>query len=141
MIGNAREQRAARHVGESRQFLLADVAFARELVAQIGDAGVFDPAAEIQQHAVGAEIGKLLGFEVLDRRKVAVFQQARPMVVGAHLHAPFVLADRGGRRQMSGNLVDRLVAVVLGERPVIAAHAVHREKPLPLHVSVPCGAT
>ena len=104
MIGDPRQQRARGHIGERMDFAVGP-AFTGELFAEELDRRVFDPAGEIEQHAVRPEIGQRVGIEFLNRGKVAVVEQAGPMVVGAHLHAPFVLPDRAGRQFGQGFLL------------------------------------
>jgi hypothetical protein len=87
--------------------------------AKIADRRVLDPAGEVQQHAVGAEIREILGFQILDRREGAVAQQACPMVIGAHLHAAFVLPD-GVRRRFAHHILLVIVEVTIKIRPVFA---------------------
>ena len=56
MVGDAAEQRAARHVRKLRNARV-DTAFAGEHRTKEGDGGILDTLGEIQQHAVRPEIG------------------------------------------------------------------------------------
>ena len=110
VVGDPRKQRPAGHVVQ-----LADVAmraaFFRKRLAKEVDRRVFYSAAEVEQDAVGAEIGQVMGLEIADCGKVPVSQQAGPVIVGAHLHAALVLADGGRRRLATGFVFTRIVFV------------------------------
>ena len=97
VVGDPAQQRPGRDIVQLGHVRRIGVAFLGQLGAEVGNAGIFDPGREIEQHRIGPEIGQGVGIEVLDRGEVAIFQQAGPMIVGAHLHAALVRADRCGR--------------------------------------------
>ena len=96
VIGDSRKQRARRDIGQGID-LAFGAAFFGQLGTKIGHRGIFDPGGEIKQDTVRAKIGEIFGIEILDRGEIARIEQAGPMIVGPHLHAPLVLADRAGR--------------------------------------------
>ena len=104
MVGDAAQQGKARDILQIGDLGIR-AAFARQFVANEQHTGIVDTVGEVQQDAVRAEIGQAFRLEVGDRREVAVAQQACPMVVRSHLHAPFVLPHRRGR------VVGRLVII------------------------------
>jgi hypothetical protein len=78
MVGDAAEQGARWHIGKLVDFGASAAAFRSQIVAKEKDRGVFQPAREIKQDAVGSEIGKRIGIEILDRGETAIIQQAGP---------------------------------------------------------------
>ena len=76
-----------------------------------------------EQHALRAEIGEQFGIEILDLRKVAVFEQAGPEIVGTHLHAALVGAELRRRGVIDGIIVEAIGIRAIG-RPVSAQGAV-----------------
>ena len=114
MIGDPRQQRARRNIGQSFDLAIG-AAFEPELFAEELDRGIFDSAGKVEQHAVRPEIGQSLGIEVFDRGEITVVEQACPMVVGAHLHAPLVLPDRAGWW-----LAQRFILAEFNLRPIFA---------------------
>ena len=71
-------------------------AFLAQRAPQIGDGRIVDAAGEIDQYAVRAEVGDIGGIEVVDAGAGAALQQRHPVVIGAHVHAPLVAAEREG---------------------------------------------
>ena len=65
-------------------------AFLAQCAAEIGDRRIGHVAAEVEQHAVRAEVDDVLGLQILDRRIGAALQQRHPVIIGAHVHAPLV---------------------------------------------------
>ena len=121
MVGEPRQQGTTRHLGNAADRRV-ERAFLAQRTAEELDARVLDPQREVEQDAVGAEIGDIVGIEVLDRRIGAARQQRHPVIVRAHVHAPFVVADRGRCIADGGVLVvKRLVAPVVVE----AASGIH----------------
>ena len=120
--GDPRQQRARGDIGERVDFAVG-ATFPGQFVAQKLDRGIFYPAGKVEQHAVRPEIGQRLRIEVFDRGEIAVVEQARPMIVGAHLHAALILPDRAGRRFARGFV---LAEFNLG--PVFARLAIVRKK-------------
>ena len=100
MIGQARQQRTGRNIGDMADRPL-DLAFLTQGGAEIDDCRILDAGGEIEQHAIGAEIVHLIGRKILDQGQGAIAQQRRPIIIGAHLHAPFLIShgertvDRG----------------------------------------------
>ena len=79
---------------------------------------------EREAEAVGdlcTEVGAI-EVEILDRRIGAVGKQRRPMIIGAHLHPPFV--DTDSRRR-----IDRAIVLIVAARKQ-SAHAVHHSSPV-----------
>ena len=137
VIGDAAQQRARRHVGKPGDDHAIRVAFRRELFAKEAHRRIVDTEGEIEQHRMRAEIGEIAGIKILNAGEHVFAEQARPMVVGAHLHAALVLAD-GMRRELAG--ASRLGAVVLAVLPAAirgrigtegAAQSVHGCKSAP----------
>ena len=125
MVGDPAEQRARRHVVEVLQVGRRDAAFAGELDAEIADAGILDPRGKVQQHAVRAEIGQVPRLERIDRGKAAVFEQAGPVIVGAHLHPALVGADSRRGSFVSGLVFTGIVVALVAERVEVAPQGVH----------------
>src|SRR5690606_331510 len=87
----------ARNVGKAAD-RARRAAFLGKFLAEIGDRRIGPAAAEIEQDAETTEIALILRRQSGDRRESAVLKRAGPEIVRAHLHAPLILADRGGRR-------------------------------------------
>ena len=143
MVGYARKQRAARHIIEPGDVALA-AAFLRQFLAEIGNRGIVDVTGEVEQDAIGSEIGLVLRIEVSDGGEVAVVEKRCPKIVGAHLHAAFVLADRR-RREFPHDFVFGRIVIQRIVRPVLvvremAPHVVHSWIPIIL-VRVRFGAS
>ena len=119
VVGNAAEHGAARHVRQADDQLVM-AAFLGQVRADILYGRILDPVGEVEQHGIGAEVVEPVGFEIVDVGIVAIAEQAGPMVVGAHLHAPLVLAD-GRRRGLDIGIVlvdivvDRIVRFMRAE--------------------------
>src|SRR3546814_16392294 len=96
--------------------LLVDPRLGAKRIADIGEARIFDPGGEIEQHRISPEIGALQ-IEILDRGISAVGEQRGPVIIGPDLHPPLIDADRRGR-------VDRPILLVVAARKQ-AAHAVN----------------
>ena len=111
MVGQPRHERAGGHVIDigDRSF---DLAFLPQGGAEIHDRRVFETRAEIEQDAVGAEIVQFFRCEILDRGQGAVAQQRGPIIIGPHLHPPFV----GHHHQRR---VDRGVFAMVDVVPVV----------------------
>ncbi|GGD62399.1 hypothetical protein GCM10011411_23300 [Aurantiacibacter arachoides] len=107
------------------------------------------------------EVGQPRRIKVLDRRKVAILEQASPEIVGAHLHPAFILPDGRWRcgiacmasvnASASASARARAIGIVITrvgggfefmrfERIEIAAQSVHAQKPLSIGWA-PFGAT
>ena len=101
VVGDAAQQRAGRHVRQVGDRAMP-AAFLRESLAKELHGGVLDAGGEVEQHAVGAEIGEVRGIEIVDQREHPLAQLARPVIIGAHLHPALVLTDRFGRQLARG---------------------------------------
>ena len=112
-----------------RQFAI-DVAFLAQLVTDEAHGRVLNPAREVEQHRIRTEIVEQFRFEIFDIGIVGIAEQAGPVIVGAHLHAALVLADRRGWRiEIDAVLLDEIVEMVLCVlRVKCAAKPVHRSK-------------
>ena len=121
MVGQTRQQRPRRHIVDivDRAF---DLAFLAQRRSQIDDGGIFEAGAEIQQHAVGAEILKLFGRQILDRGQGPVAKQRGPVIIGAHLHTALVGADR--RRRFDRGVI-AAVEIILVVGDVMPPQSVH----------------
>ena len=137
MIGDAAQHRAARH---ARQLVErgAVAAFGAQFLADIGEPRIVHVVGQVEQQRMRSEIARRGGIEIVDVGKGAVAQQAGPVVVGAHLHAAFVLADRRGQRFETGAVIGdiavvevvlRLVRAEISAQPV--DHCVHLTGVLP----------
>ena len=130
MVGDAAQQRTRRDIVEMFQRPF-DVAFLAQFAPHEANGGVLDPGREVEQHRIGTEIVEQFGFEILDVRESGIAQQAGPVIVGAHLHAALVLANRGRRRIEAGiGLVDEIIVemVLCVMRAKCAAKPVHHSK-------------
>src|SRR3546814_10710652 len=76
--------------------VLVDPRLGAKRIADIGEARIFDPGGEIEQHRISPEIGALQ-IEILDRGISAVGEQRGPVIIGPDLHPPLIDADRRGR--------------------------------------------
>jgi hypothetical protein len=87
----------------------------------------FSGVREIKQHAVRAEVGKIVELEIINRRIIAPVQQRDPVIVGADVHAALVRANH--RRRLDRNVVRCLIrAITVGLfREVVLP--VHRHEP------------
>src|SRR3546814_19164330 len=61
--------------------LLVDPRLGAKRIADIGEARIFDPGGEIEQHRISPEIGALQ-IEILDRGISAVGEQRGPVIIG-----------------------------------------------------------
>ena len=95
MVGKTRQQRSAGHVGD-RPRVLVEATFVADRPADIRNRGILASAGEVQQDAVPGEIADVRRLEFLDRGEVATIEERDPVIIGAHMHAPLVGADRGG---------------------------------------------
>ena len=142
MVGDAAQQAAAGHVVQPGKLFGVDVAFIGQLRAEIGNTRVLYAGGEVQQHAVGAEIVERFRLQVFDTREGAVLQQARPVIVGAHLHAPLVLPDGGGRRVVDavilGGIVTAFVLCAFQPGVEIAPQVIHDKGHSPRYLRAQC---
>jgi hypothetical protein len=95
MIGEPRQERAARNVGDCPG-IVVEPAFFADIGADVGDRRVVAAAGEVEKDAVAGKILDVRGFKVLDRREVAAIEQGDLVVVRAHMHPALIGADRGG---------------------------------------------
>src|SRR5690606_9853068 len=112
-----------------RADLALGAAFGAKLGTEILHRRVLESRGEVEQDAVGAEVRQGGRIEILDRGEVAVGQQARPVVVGAHLHAALVAADRGGGRLVRAlvpGMAGPAMALAVVGRIESAAQCIHR---------------
>jgi len=122
VIGQARQQGAAGHLGDMGDRSVESGLLAQR-AAEEANRGIVDALGEIEQHAVRAEVHDVVRIEILDRRIGAAVEQRDPVVVGAHVHAALVGADR--QRAIVYGFVRRLALRVRVERVVDAARHVH----------------
>lgn len=92
MIGQAGEQRAARHLADSVDLRLQST-FLAQRAAEKGDERIVQPAREVEKDGVLPEIGDGGGVEAVDGGIGPPAQQRHPMVVGAHMHPALVAAQ------------------------------------------------
>ena len=97
VIGDAAQQRARRHVRQAGDGVRT-AAFECQLCANELHNRILDPGGEVEQHAVGAEIGAAGRIEIVDQREHPVTELSSPVIIGAHLHTALVLADGFGRQ-------------------------------------------
>ncbi len=128
MVGQARQQRTAGHFADMGD-RIGDAAFLAQRFAEIADRRIFDPAGEIEQHAVRAEIDDAFRIKILDRRIGATAQQRHPVIIGAHMHPPFVGADIQPRL-IDARIFDIRVVMAGIDAAIQSAGAVHWHAPL-----------
>ena len=99
MIGQPRQQRTPGHLIDMLD-VVGNVTFAADRGADVRCRRVDRIGGEIEQHAMVGKGGNVTGLEILDRRIVAAFEQGRPVIVGAHVHAALIGADAGVGRDL-----------------------------------------
>ena len=92
MVGQARQQRPARHLLDVLDAFV-EPAFFADCGADVGRRGIVAAGGEIEKDAVGGEVADLARLQILDRRIVATAQQRDPIIVGADMHPALVGAD------------------------------------------------
>ena len=119
MVGNPAKHGAARYIRQADDQLVM-ATLVGQIRADILHGRVLDPVGEVEQHGIGAEVVEPVGLQIVDVGIVAIAEQAGPMVVGAHLHAPLILAN--GRRRgldigivLVDVIVDRIVRFMRAE--------------------------
>jgi len=126
MVGQPRQQRAARNVVD-RPDLVVYAAFLADRRADVGRGRAIAAAGEVEEHAVGREVDEVRGFQIFDRGIIAPVEQRHPIIVGAHVHAPLVGADRAG-----DGLLRDVGSIGLARRLEVArklAITIHQERP------------
>ncbi len=93
MIGQPRQQRSARHLGDLLD-IIRQTAFGTNGGAHIRGRRAISTGGEIEQDTVWREVRDAAGFEVLDRGIVAAVEQRYPIIVSTDMHAALVGADR-----------------------------------------------
>jgi hypothetical protein len=132
MVGQPRQQRSARHLGDA-----SHRAVERALLAQrpseIRDRRILGAAGEIEQHAVRPEVGDPGRLEILYIGIGPRLQQRHPVIVRADMHATLVAAEIEHLVRHRG--IDRIVD---GD-PVIVeiARAIHASEPSSLTGDMP----
>ena len=110
VVGYPAQQRAGRHIVQPLD-LMVGAAFVGQPLAKKSDDRVFDAGSKVEQDGIGAEIAQFRRFQRFDRREGALAQQARPIIVRPHLHAPLVLPDGRGRRFYFVGCIERVFVI------------------------------
>jgi len=123
MVGDPRKQRTRRDIGYRGNRAVNPALFPQRPAEKL-NRRIFNAVGEIQQYAVRAEIVVRFGGKILDAGKQPFAQQARPEIIGSHMHAPLILTD--GRRCFDtpvifgiGNIVRTRIQVLVANFAVI----------------------
>ena len=113
MIGNAAQHRSTGHGRQTGKRAVL-TGLDRQFGADERNLRIVDIVRQVEQNRIGPEVVERVGFEVGNVWEVEIAEKRRPVIVGANLHAAFVLADRRWRRiEIGVVLLDVVVVEVL----------------------------